>query len=413
MDTVLYQYSNSNWKDQLTNYNGKNINYDGIGNPINIGDSITLEWINGRSLKSYTDDSKKLMVEYQYNMDGIRTSKVVNGKKIEYSLENNNIVYEKRENKLIYYFYDSTGLLGFEYEGNKYYYIKNLQNDIVGITDSSYNQIVVYEYDPWGKVLNIKDNQGNEITDANHIGIINPFRYRGYYYDSETNLYYLNSRYYSPELCRFLNADSYIKVDNVYLSYNLYIYANNNPINYLDTSGNFFKSVLKWISNKVNDIVNKATQIAKTLYNIVTKSDFVIEAEIGLGLGGGASVTPTSKVNAGFSKTVGVGYSNNKTYQYTSSYIGADVSSSTKQAGLSLEIRNYDNGKGNPMVLPFEIWDDENTVITSTVGLKENTKIKKTDIGIDGTNDEVFIGLTFEAFLFAGGRIKIGFNIGG
>ena len=339
LDTVLYQYSNSNWKDQLTNYNGKNINYDGIGNPINIGDSITLEWINGRSLKSYTDDSKKLMVEYQYNMDGIRTSKVVNGKKIEYSLENNNIVYEKRENKLIYYFYDSTGLLGFEYEGNKYYYIKNLQNDIVGITDSSYNQIVVYEYDPWGEVLNIKDNQGNDITDTNHIGIINPFRYRGYYYDSETNLYYLNSRYYSPELCRFLNADQIVCSNYDVISFNLYLYVSNNFINYkdyigkgipdfllhlLDPLGTLLNGIPRPTTSQISSIGQSMISIATSMMEAVTNS-LVTEVGIGAGMSESASMNGSSFVEYGVYQDATIGTKGRRPYSNVSGNAGISL----------------------------------------------------------------------------------------
>ncbi len=91
-----------------------------------------------------------------------------------------------------------TGLVGFKYGGEVNYYVKNLQGDIIGILDQNYNEIVTYEYDSWGKLLSIKDNLGNEITDETNIGIINPFRYRGYYYDTEAELYYLNSRYYNP-----------------------------------------------------------------------------------------------------------------------------------------------------------------------------------------------------------------------
>ena len=75
--TDTYQYSNSNWEDQLTSFNGSSITYDSIGNPLTIGNSIEMTWINGRSLSSYEDTIKNLIVSYQYNVDGIRTSKVV------------------------------------------------------------------------------------------------------------------------------------------------------------------------------------------------------------------------------------------------------------------------------------------------------------------------------------------------
>ena len=91
--------------------------------------------------------------------------------------------------------------------GTQYYYIKNIQNDIIGILDNTLQQIVSYTYTSWGEIISVKDANGNEITDTNHIGLINPYLYRSYQYDRETGFYYLQSRYYNPEWGRFLNAD--------------------------------------------------------------------------------------------------------------------------------------------------------------------------------------------------------------
>ena len=100
--------------------------------------------------------------------------------------------------------------------------------------------ILTYEYDSWGKLFSIKDNNQNEITDETNIGIINPFRYREYYYDTETGLYYLNSRYYNPVWGRFLNMDSYGgEIGGNVLLHNTYIYTLNNPIKYRDNGGEF------------------------------------------------------------------------------------------------------------------------------------------------------------------------------
>ena len=94
--TDTYQYSNNNWEDQLTKFNDINITYDEIGNPITIGNNITLSWINSRSLNSYVDGAKNLDISYKYNIDGIRTSKIVNGIETKYYLENSNIIYEEK-----------------------------------------------------------------------------------------------------------------------------------------------------------------------------------------------------------------------------------------------------------------------------------------------------------------------------
>jgi len=234
-----YEYTNEYWQDQLTKYNNQSITYDEIGNPITIGSNIELSWINGRSLNSYQNSTNNVRVYYQYNEDGIRKEKIVNNQKTKYYLENNNIIFETNELGTIEYFYDLTGPIGLKYNENVYYYEKNLQGDIIKILDDNNQVVVTYEYDAWGKIISIKDNANTEITDETHIGHINPFRYRSYYYDKETGLYYLNSRYYNPTWGRFLNADGIVGANEDILSYNLYAYVSNNPINQNDYNGNF------------------------------------------------------------------------------------------------------------------------------------------------------------------------------
>ena len=97
-------------------------------------------------------------------------------------------------------------IYGFVYNNGtteaKYYYIKNQQGDVVALGDSNGNIIAKYNYDAWGKLRSVKDNSGNIITSESNLAIINPIRYRGYYYDNETGFYYFNSRY-NPEIYRF------------------------------------------------------------------------------------------------------------------------------------------------------------------------------------------------------------------
>ena len=122
-------------------------------------------------------------------------------------------------------------MAGFEYNGQKYFYRKNLQGDIIGIYDSCWNLLGLYEYDAWGNLLS---QVGSEILN------INPFRYRGYYYDAETGLYYLNSRYYDPETGRFISPDSVSYLDpETCNGLNLYAYCGNNPVMYTDPYGFF------------------------------------------------------------------------------------------------------------------------------------------------------------------------------
>lgn len=137
------------------------------------------------------------------------------------------------------YLYGKDGILGFTYNGTEYYYGKNLFGDISDIYDATGTKVAHYVYDAWGN-HDVYDGQGNAKTDSAFIGNINPFRYRGYYFDTETGFYYLHSRYYDPVAGRFLNADSlaYLGVDGELRGYNLYAYCGNNPLHntFLKTS---------------------------------------------------------------------------------------------------------------------------------------------------------------------------------
>ena len=162
---------------------------------------------------------------------------------------------------MIYYIRNEVdNLIGFKYNNKLYYCSKNLQNDIIGILDSNYNLIVNYKYDSWGNIISITDSNGTPIMDSNHIGIINPFRYRSYYYDTETNLYYLNSRYYSPVLKRFFNVDCILGANQDIMSFNLYTYCGNNPIINIDMAGNF-------LTNIIDNIKSYASSVAKAVKN--------------------------------------------------------------------------------------------------------------------------------------------------
>ena len=238
-NTINYMYGNSNWKDQLTNYNGQAITYDAIGNPTSYNGNI-YTWQNGRELAALTNTTQNLSIEYKYNESGIRRAKVVNGVVYRYHLEGTKVIYETIDgsNDIIYYSYDEGGsLIGMNRNNVQYFYVKNLQGDITGILDNNLQQVVVYTYDSWGKLISTKDASGNDITSPTHIGNINPYLYRSYRYDRETGLYYLQSRYYNPEWGRFLNGDNYGGQVGVLLSHNIYAYCMNNPINASDPSG--------------------------------------------------------------------------------------------------------------------------------------------------------------------------------
>ena len=119
-----------------------------------------------------------------------------------------------------------------------YYYEKNLQGDIVGIMNEAGYKVVSYTYDAWGNPYTPTYVYHSGVSAADRANVeLNPFRYRGYYYDSETGYYYLQTRYYNPEWGRFINADSQLNAKDGVLGYNMFAYCNNNPVMYSDPDG--------------------------------------------------------------------------------------------------------------------------------------------------------------------------------
>ena len=140
--------------------------------------------------------------------------------------------------------FGANGIEGFTLNGTQYIYQKNILGDIIGIFDSNQQLVAKYTYDAWGnqrifaKINNEFIDITQESTYTNNVANVNPIRYRGYYYDVETGFYYLNSRYYDPSICRFINADdiSYLNPE-ILNGLNLYAYCGDNPINNVDYNG--------------------------------------------------------------------------------------------------------------------------------------------------------------------------------
>ncbi len=270
--TKSYTYGNDQWKDLLTAVNGSPILYEGQedGGPVESGNPILytngtktytdLTWQHGRQLASITTGGKTSA--YAYDAAGIRTEKVVDGVPHTYLNLNGKVVRESfpygNSTVVMQFIYDNQGkpfsILYSTDGGNsfaQYYYATNAQGDVEGIfftrknADTGIQEIHWmghYTYDAWGNITSITNAINLPVTNPESILIRNPLRYRGYYYDSETGFYYLQSRYYDPANHRFINADCYTSTGQGFIGYNMFAYCNSTPVNGSDTCGTCYHS---------------------------------------------------------------------------------------------------------------------------------------------------------------------------
>ena len=265
--TTTFYYNDTSNPDRLTRYGNKNITYNSKGFPITYGNK-TLAWSLGQLTRYYDDiDENDTLssesTEFEYNALGqrIRKEYVYNpgsdysgdfliGTTSEYTYDHSGRLIREfttdyftesaSETRVLVFLYDESSMVGFTYSKNgatatSYYYQRNLFGDVVAIYNTSGTKIAGYNYDAWGNHTITASTTINRI-----IAKANPIRYRGYYYDEETKLYYLNARYYSPEWRRFISPDdtSYLNPESVN-GLNLYCYCGNDPVNYADPSGHF------------------------------------------------------------------------------------------------------------------------------------------------------------------------------
>ena len=224
---IDYIYGDVVWRDLLTAVGDKTITYDAQGNPTNyLGKQLI--WKKGRQLAWFEGCS------FNYNIQGIRTLKRANGIDHHYTLDGTKILKETFDNNTIIPLYDSEeNVCGIIYNDTPFYFQKNLQGDVIAITDQNADTVARYSYDAWGVPTIVCDNSTCQIAE------INPFRYRGYYFDQEIGLYYLQSRYYDPSVGRFINGDiaDYVSIVYKCLITNLFAYCSNEPILGVDPTG--------------------------------------------------------------------------------------------------------------------------------------------------------------------------------
>ena len=244
-----FGYTNPSWPDLLTSVtaNGttKDVLYEGqsqtsdvptSGNPVTYynGRDYHFDWSKGRQLTEAVVGGQT--VKYAYDMAGVRSSKQVGDTTYTYTTLSGKVMRQAwgDNNALEFVYDDSSQPFAVIYKHGSaaelYYYLVNAQGDVAAILDSSGTMVASYNYDAWGSctVYNSSDAA---------IGDLNPLRYRGYYYDAETGFYYLQSRYYDPAICRFINADGLFT--DGFVGSNLFAYCVNDPVNTVDPTGNF------------------------------------------------------------------------------------------------------------------------------------------------------------------------------
>ena len=230
LETISYGYdaAHQDWADQLTSYYGEAIRYDDSGNPISYR-GYTMAW-QGKRLTSATKTGTA--ITYSYDENGIRTQKTVNGVSTNYYYNGSVLISQVTGNDTLLFSYDASGsVVSVNFNGTDYYYVRNGQGDVVKLIDGNGATVTEYTYDTWGKQLSCTGSL------ASTLGAQNPFRYRGYVYDTETGWYYLQSRYYDPEVCRFISADVFLSTGQGVLGHNTFAYCLNNPVNRSDPSG--------------------------------------------------------------------------------------------------------------------------------------------------------------------------------
>ena len=261
-----YQYKES-WRDQLTSYNESKILYDLNGNITKNWNGNKLSWYKGDRLKKIITDNDKM--EFSYDISGKRIKKRVNEETIKYFYVGDKLMLELRGDKVIKYHYNSYDeLVYFEINEQKFFYLLDEQNNVIGLLDEKGNKVVSYVYNSWGEIISCKGDKS--------VAEINPFRYKSYYYDTESGLYYLYNRYYDPVLKRMISKDKYLDTKFNFFSHNMYAYCENSPVNATNYSGNIPSWVTKLNSSKSGnnyywkgvDIYDGANCYGYAVYNL-------------------------------------------------------------------------------------------------------------------------------------------------
>ena len=253
-------------------------------------------------------------ISYTYDADGLRTSKTVNGVEHTYYYAGGKLLRETFGSNTLDFFYDSnSNAYALKYNGILYYYITNLQGDVMSIVDAQGAVVASYAYDPYGNLISDEPAE-------NTVGHLNPIRYRGYVYDPESELYYLQSRYYDPEIGRFLNADGFVSTGQGVLGNNMFAYCLGNPTNRTDGEGSVSYDCMDDDPNNDNNPINDVGGGSRRGNSSSTQA-------------AGTKANPF--IGGSYQPGQGSGNSGNSNYQPPSG--GGGVSSSTTANGVTVD----------------------------------------------------------------------------
>ena len=392
--TKSFGYTNPSWPDLLTSVTvggtTKDILYEGqtqtsgvpsSGNPVTYynGKDYSFTWTKGRQLASATVDGKQ--VSYTYDMSGVRTSKTVNGTTYNYTTLSGKVMRQQWDGKTLEFVYDD-GNQPFAMIYNDgststlYYYVLNAQGDVMALLNANGKLAASYDYDAWGNCT-VYDSSAKVLTDPTSIANLNPLRYRGYYYDAETGFYYLQSRYYDPAICRFINADAYATTNaGSFLSCNMFAYCGNNPVNRADQSGTFWKEIGSFF-NKVGTAIAgfaKATFGAgSSLSATITKTEVeYLPDPLPITVKLGTKTTQTISKHGNSSKPISVYAKGNAEHPIKSSSAGIKINIAKFTLDISMGLDNI--GISGSL---------SNGNTTNSFGLKAN--LSELKVGFEGS----------------------------
>ncbi|MDR1464338.1 MAG: hypothetical protein LBJ11_03435 [Oscillospiraceae bacterium] len=367
MDGWEYEYNDLVHPDRLTSIYGGAVSYDSMGNITEVGDYYNYTWDKGRQLTSVSYNyGGTPIAEYTYNADGMPVTKTRNGKlAAKYTWVGDLLA------RLVYYYngspsvildftYDSAGKpFSMTYNGKVYYYVYNGTGDVVALFEGKNLHPASYTYDAYGYCYEDAGFSSNNVVN------LNPFRYRGYFYDSDTFMYFLKTRWYDPTLRRFLSPDSLFVAGNELTGVNLYAYCNGDPVNYSDPDGTKTikakdQSVL-WNADSLNSKID-IEWIAKV-------STWMLANSLGLSLSASQNVA-LSKMGKTDGVTTGTASFNANGYAWSFNFAVGTISAMSTYVTNRLDERKFrdqimddilyssarnaqnriDNGKGKPFI---------------------------------------------------------------